>query len=90
MRVPPELRCLGHGQPLAASPGPELETSARLACAGGCVVPVEGGIPRFVGARSYAEAFGLQWTAFRREVPELDREKPMDGSTRGTVAAGKP
>ena len=66
MNVPPELRCLAHGAGLAADPGPTVEESARLVCAKGCRVPVEGGVPRFVATESYAAGFGLQWTAHPR------------------------
>jgi SAM-dependent methyltransferase len=63
MNVPPELRCLAHGAPLAADPGPSVEESALLVCAQGCRVPVLGGVPRFASSESYAAGFGLQWTA---------------------------
>src|SRR5688572_21763893 len=66
MNVPPELRCLVHGAPLAADPGPAVEGSARLVCAEGCHVPVEGGVPRFTASESYAAGFGLQWLAHAR------------------------
>jgi SAM-dependent methyltransferase len=66
LNVPPELRCLAHGAALAADPGPSVEDSARLVCAGGCQVPVLGGVPRFVATESYAAGFGLQWTAHPR------------------------
>lgn len=66
MNVPPELRCLAHGEALAAVPGPTVEESRRLACASGCAVPVVAGVPRFVRSESYAAGFGLQWTAHRR------------------------
>jgi 2-polyprenyl-3-methyl-5-hydroxy-6-metoxy-1,4-benzoquinol methylase len=41
-----------------------------LRCAGGELFPVENGIPRFVGATSYAGAFGLQWRRYR--LTQLD------------------
>ena len=66
MNVPPELRCLAHQAALAADPGPEVETSTGLACALGCRVPVEGGVPRFTASESYAAGFGLQWIAHAR------------------------
>jgi SAM-dependent methyltransferase len=66
MNVPPELRCLAHGSPLAAHPGPTVEESSRLVCAEGCRVPVEAGVPRFTATESYAAGFGLQWTAHPR------------------------
>jgi SAM-dependent methyltransferase len=66
LNVPPELRCLAHGAALAADPGPTVEESARLICGGGCQVPVEAGVPRFVATESYAAGFGLQWKAHAR------------------------
>jgi SAM-dependent methyltransferase len=66
MNVPPELRCLAHGAPLTADPGPAVEESTRLVCAKGCRVPIEGGVPRFTATESYAAGFGLQWTTHAR------------------------
>ena len=66
MRVPPELRCLAHGGVMTADPGPGVEESARLICDAGCRIPVMGGVPRFIADESYAEGFGLQWTAHPR------------------------
>ena len=63
MKIPPELRCLVHQAALVADPGPAVEDSARLVCAHGCRIPVEGGVPRFTASESYAAGFGLQWTA---------------------------
>ncbi|MHB8470990.1 MAG: methyltransferase domain-containing protein [Gaiellaceae bacterium] len=55
-----ELRCPDHrGQALLPREDDTLE------CASGCTFPVVGGIPRFVGKSSYADAFGLQWNRFR-------------------------
>lgn len=66
MRLPAELRCPRHRQPLepkgAASPG----AAPELRCAAGCAFPVRDGIPRFVESSGYAGAFGVQWNAFRR------------------------
>ena len=70
MRLPPELRCLAHGHPLAlaaaTAPPVDVEQSTSLKCAFGCNVPVVGGIPRFVPSDDYAAAFGWQWTHFQK------------------------
>lgn len=70
MRLPPELRCIPHGHPLAltgaAARPQDVEGSAALRCAFGCNVPVVGGIPRFVPSDDYATAFGWQWTHFQK------------------------
>ena len=61
MKLPPELRCITHGQPLT-----EIETRSELKCASGCSIPVVRGIPRFVDSSNYASGFGLQWNQFRQ------------------------
>jgi SAM-dependent methyltransferase len=67
MRVPTELRCLDHFQPLMFDGGEGIgETSSALACPYGCRIPVLNGIPRFVDSSNYASGFGLQWNAFRK------------------------
>ena len=70
MRIPPELRCLVHGEPLALgggqADGRQVERAATLICDSGCRVPVVRGVPRFVGSDDYAAAFGWQWTHFRK------------------------
>ena len=70
MRLPDELRCLVHGEPLAvdgvAASDAVVEAAAALVCALGCRVPIVRGIPRFVPSDDYAAAFGWQWTHFRR------------------------
>lgn len=67
MRVPPQLRCLDHSQPLMIEGDPERsETWRALTCSSGCQVPVVDGIPRFVDSTNYASGFGLQWNAFRQ------------------------
>jgi len=70
VRIPPELRCLVHAEPLALQGGfgnsQEVEHAAGLACSKGCRVPVVRGIPRFVASEDYAAAFGWQWKRFRR------------------------
>jgi len=70
MRIPPEVRCLVHGEPLALQGGfansQEVEHATALACRSGCSVPVVRGIPRFVPSEDYAAAFGWQWKRFRR------------------------
>jgi len=70
VRIPPELRCLVHAEPLALHGGfgssQEVEHATALACRRGCQVPVIRGIPRFVPSEDYAAAFGWQWKRFRR------------------------
>src|SRR5689334_7080621 len=70
VRIPPELRCLVHGEPLTLHGGfghsQEVEHSTALGCPSGCRVPVVRGIPRFVPSEDYAAAFGWQWKRFRR------------------------
>ena len=70
MRIPPELRCLVHAQPLALDGSgrdpTSVEAAGALVCPLGCAVPVVRGIPRFVPSDDYAAAFGWQWTHFRR------------------------
>jgi 2-polyprenyl-3-methyl-5-hydroxy-6-metoxy-1,4-benzoquinol methylase len=70
VRIPPELRCLVHAEPLVLHGGfgnsQEVEHATALACAKGCRVPVVRGIPRFVPSEDYAAAFGWQWKRFRR------------------------
>ena len=70
MRIPPELRCLVHAEPLALhgsfANSAEVEHAAALACPRGCQVPVVRGIPRFVTSDAYAAAFGWQWKKFQR------------------------
>lgn len=43
-----------------------VETARELVCSADCRVPVVNGIPRFVAQNSYADAFGIQWNAFRK------------------------
>lgn len=66
MRVPRELRCLEHEEPL--EPGGELtvDDALSLTCARGCQFPVVKNIPRFVDSSNYAASFGLQWNQFRK------------------------
>lgn len=67
MKIPPELRCIEHAEPLAPEGGAtRIEDAPALACPRGCRHPVVKGIPRFVGLDSYASGFGLQWNAFRK------------------------
>ena len=70
MRIPPELRCVPHAEPLELSGGvvdrAEVEAAKSLTCPAGCDVPIVRGIPRFVPSDGYAAAFGWQWTHFRR------------------------
>ena len=70
MRIPPELRCLTHDEPLTLSGGPAdseaVEQATSLVCHHGCATPIVRGITRFVSSDDYAAAFGWQWTHFRR------------------------
>ena len=63
--LPPEARCPTHGAIVQVDPPPPRgEAAVRGTC--GCVFPIRQGIPRFVLDGGYANAFGLQWNAFRR------------------------
>jgi len=70
MRIPPELRCLSHGESFVLggglTDGDAIEHANALTCPAGCRFPVVRGIPRFVSSDNYAAAFGWQWTHFRR------------------------
>jgi len=70
VRIPPELRCVVHGEPLslqgAFANSQEVEHATALSCPSGCSVPVVRGIPRFAPSEAYAAAFGWQWKRFRR------------------------
>ncbi|HID29467.1 MAG TPA: class I SAM-dependent methyltransferase [Desulfobacterales bacterium] len=68
MRIPPEVRCPDHMEPLFPDAGGEAhhEDPHSLCCPCGCRFPVFNGIARFVGSRHYATAFGKQWKAFRK------------------------
>ena len=70
VRIPPELRCLVHAEPLVLRGGfggsLEVEHSTALACPSGCQIPIVRGIPRFVPSEDYAAAFGWQWKRFQR------------------------
>jgi len=67
MRLPTELRCPDHAQPLTgAGDDGSIETTSFLTCPEGCRVPIAQGIPRFVDSSNYAAGFGLQWKAFRK------------------------
>lgn len=70
MHIPPELRCVEHGERFvleSALPGDaRVENASALACSLGCRAPVVRNIPRFVESDGYAAAFGWQWTHFRR------------------------
>lgn len=62
MQLPAEACCPVHRASLQWS---EAEPP-RISGACGCVFPVERGIPRFVPGSGYADAFGVQWNAFRQ------------------------
>jgi SAM-dependent methyltransferase len=59
----PQYVCPAHGVPLAEEP-------RSLVCPRGESFPVRAGIPRFVPATTYADAFGAQWRRFR--LTQLD------------------
>jgi 2-polyprenyl-3-methyl-5-hydroxy-6-metoxy-1,4-benzoquinol methylase len=69
MRIPPELRCLIHREPLSLEAGvadvATVEGADALVCSAGCSVPIVRRVPRFVSSDNYAAAFGWQWTHFR-------------------------
>jgi SAM-dependent methyltransferase len=52
----------------------------ELKCVSGHSFRVVGGIPRFVGDRTYADAFGLQWNRYR--LTQLDSYRHTDHSAR--------
>lgn len=55
----PDWHCPEHALPLEV-------VGARLGCRRGHHYESASGIPRFVGERSYADAFGAQWLRFQR------------------------
>jgi SAM-dependent methyltransferase len=67
MRIPPELRCVAHGErfDMGAVAG-RVDAAPALVCSLGCTVPVVRGVPRFVQSDDYAAAFGWQWKHFQR------------------------
>jgi 2-polyprenyl-3-methyl-5-hydroxy-6-metoxy-1,4-benzoquinol methylase len=70
VRLPPELRCLVHAEPLFVEGGladvHDVEHGTSLTCNQGCQIPIVRGIPRFVPTEDYAAAFGWQWRRFAR------------------------
>ena len=66
MRIPEQLRCIPHGQPMQSAQNIAIENAESLDCNDGCRIPIINGIPRFVGEKSYADAFGMQWNHFRQ------------------------
>jgi 2-polyprenyl-3-methyl-5-hydroxy-6-metoxy-1,4-benzoquinol methylase len=70
VRLPPELRCLVHAEPLVVEGGLadvyDVERGTSLTCDQGCQIPIVRGIPRFVPTEDYAAAFGWQWRRFPR------------------------
>ena len=70
MRMPPELRCVVHAEPLTIDGGRpvdlDTESASALVCSAGCRIPVIRGVPRFVASDDYAAAFGWQWTHFQK------------------------
>lgn len=73
-KIKENLVCPRHGLPLktemfsaeAGVPWPDGE----VLCSRGCRFSIRGGIPRFVGADTYASSFGVQWNKYPRT--ELD------------------
>src|SRR4030095_11219352 len=59
----PSWHCPLHHKPLA-------HRGSELVCADGDSFPIENGIPRFILAAHYADAFGLQWKRYR--LTQLD------------------
>jgi 2-polyprenyl-3-methyl-5-hydroxy-6-metoxy-1,4-benzoquinol methylase len=66
VNTPPELRCIQHGLRLSTPDAGPVESARELVCSAHCRVPVVKGVPRFVAQTSYADAFGIQWNAFRK------------------------
>ena len=66
MNTPAELRCIHHGLRLSTPDAGPVESARELVCSAHCRVPVVKGVPRFVAQNSYADAFGIQWNAFRK------------------------
>jgi SAM-dependent methyltransferase len=66
MRIPPELKCVQHGEAITTGGSARVEDARHLVCAQGCEFPVVKNVPRFVPADNYAAGFGLQWTTFRK------------------------
>jgi SAM-dependent methyltransferase len=64
MRLPAEACCPAHRAPLTSTDDGDGKQAIRGSC--GCVFPVIRGIPRFVPGSDYADAFGIQWNAFRK------------------------
>lgn len=77
MNLPTEARCPVHRSLLrSGDPMPDGPEEVTGSC--GCVFPVIGGIPRFVGPVNYADSFGLQWNAFAKTQ--------LDSHTRTTIS----
>lgn len=66
----PALVCPQDGHPLT-------EIGSDLACADRHRYPVVGGIPRFVGGRTYADHFGAQWNRYRETQLDSYTGKPI-------------
>ena len=66
MRIPPELKCVLHGEAITTGGPARVEDARELVCAQGCQFPVVKNVPRFVPVDNYAAGFGLQWTTFRK------------------------
>jgi len=66
MQIPPQLRCVSHGERITTNGFARVESMRELVCAQGCSYPVVKNVPRIVPASSYADGFGLQWKKFRK------------------------
>lgn len=66
LTIPEQARCPEHGSSLTLAADGASGTEGALRCVDGCVFPLRNRIPRFVPQTTYADAFGIQWNAFRR------------------------
>jgi SAM-dependent methyltransferase len=64
--------CNAHQEQLL--PAPDGQT---VVCVRGCSIPVVDGIARFVASDNYANAFGVQWNAFRRTQLDSFTGRPI-------------
>ena len=64
--LPSEARCPEHGGTLSVKKSGDPNPDGMVEGSCGCVFQVRSDIPRFVPQTSYADAFGVQWNAFRR------------------------
>lgn len=90
MMLPEVLCCFAHQEELTGDAGGRRVNALTraLRCAKGCEVPVQGGIPRFVGSRNYSAAFGRQWNAFRRAQLDSFSGQPISRERLERVLGG--